>query len=187
MKKSLSTGQLAKYCGVGHRTVLRWIKVGYLDAFQLPGRGDNRVPVEECVRFMKEHGIPIPEEFKEAVKPEGILIVEDDTAMAENLARLFTREGFEVNVVHDGFQAGAMLSEHRPQLMLLDLRLPGLDGIEVLKFVRETLGHSDLKVIVISGLPQADVDKALEAGADTAVRKPFNPQDVVAAAKRLLD
>ncbi|MCF7853765.1 MAG: helix-turn-helix domain-containing protein [Candidatus Pacebacteria bacterium] len=55
MKRALSTGQFAKYCGVGHRTVLRWIKVGFIDAFQIPGRGDNRIPLEEALRFLEEH------------------------------------------------------------------------------------------------------------------------------------
>ncbi len=186
MKKSLSTGQLAKYCGVGHRTVLRWIKLGYLSAFQLPGRGDNRVPIEECVRFMQEHSIPIPDEMADAVTPVRILIVEDDEALADNMNRMLRRDGFETNVAYDGFQAGALLASFRPAVMLLDLRIPRLDGYEVLQFVREDPKLKDTKVVVISGLPEEDLEKARSAGADSTMRKPLNPTDVVKEVNRLL-
>lgn len=186
MKKSLSTGQLAKYCGVGHRTVLRWIKLGYLSAFQLPGRGDNRVPLEECVRFMQEHDIPIPDEMADAVKPARVLIVEDDQALAQNMQRILERDGFETSVAYDGFQAGALLANFRPNVMLLDLRIPRLNGYEVLQFVRDDPTLKDTKVIVISGLSEEDLAKAKRAGANSTMRKPLDPTAVVKEVNRLL-
>jgi len=63
-KRTLTTGEIARYCGVNFRTVIRWIKRGYLNAFQLPGRGDNRVEVEDFLIFLKKNNIPIPEEFQ---------------------------------------------------------------------------------------------------------------------------
>jgi len=61
-KQVLTTGEVAGYCGVNFRTVIRWIKRGYLTAFQLPGRGDNRVRVEDFVTFLEENRIPVPHE-----------------------------------------------------------------------------------------------------------------------------
>jgi excisionase family DNA binding protein len=63
-KRTLTTGEIAQYCGVNFRTVIRWIKRGYLDAFQLPGRGDNRIEVEDFLVFLKKNNIPIPKEFR---------------------------------------------------------------------------------------------------------------------------
>lgn len=59
--RMLTTGEIAQHCGVNARTVIRWIKRGYLNAYQLPGRGDNRVAVEDFVNFLKAHDMPIPE------------------------------------------------------------------------------------------------------------------------------
>jgi excisionase family DNA binding protein len=64
-KRTLTTGEIAHYCGVNFRTVIRWIKRGYLNAFQLPGRGDNRVEVGDFLAFLERHNIPIPEELQD--------------------------------------------------------------------------------------------------------------------------
>ena len=63
-KRTLTTGEIAQYCGVNFRTVIRWIKRGYLNAFQLPGRGDNRVEIGDFMAFLEKHNIPIPEELQ---------------------------------------------------------------------------------------------------------------------------
>ena len=62
-KQALTTGEVAKYCGVNFRTVIRWIERGHLDAYKLPGRGDNRIPVESFVDFLNNNNMPIPEEL----------------------------------------------------------------------------------------------------------------------------
>ncbi len=64
-KDIFTTGDIAKYLGVNFRTVGRWIKKGYLKAFQLPGRGDNRVTREDFFEFLQEHGMPVPEELQQ--------------------------------------------------------------------------------------------------------------------------
>ena len=64
-KRTLTTGEIAHYCGVNFRTVIRWIKRGYLNAFQLPGRGDNRVEMRDFLAFLERHNLPIPEELQE--------------------------------------------------------------------------------------------------------------------------
>ena len=62
-KQALTTGEVAHYCGVNFRTVLRWIKRGYLNAYQLPGRGDHRIPVDGFLLFLEKHKIPVPEDL----------------------------------------------------------------------------------------------------------------------------
>lgn len=177
---------LAKHCGVSHRTVLRWIKAGYINAYQLPGRGDHRVLVEDCIKFLQDHTIPVPGELREAAPTLRVLIVEDDEAAANYMAALLRRDGFTVEVAADGFQAGAMLSSFRPNLMILDLNIPNLSGLEVLGYVRRTADLQRVKVLVASAMPQEELDQAISAGADAALRKPFKGPELKEAVYRLL-
>lgn len=186
MKSSLSTGEFAKYCGVGHRTVLRWIKVGYLDAFQLPGRGDNRIPVEECVRFMRENKIPVPKKLADAVTPPRILLVEDDPDMVKMIQRQLNEYEAVLEVASDGFRAGAELMKFRPHLLILDLKIPELDGMEVLKFVQDNDELKDTKVLVMSGAGPDQLDKAQMKGAHAILAKPFSPEDLIDSVEKLL-
>ena len=63
-KQTLTTGEIAQYCGVNFRTVIRWIKRGYLDAYQLPGRGDNRVKIIDFIDFLDRFNMPVPDDLK---------------------------------------------------------------------------------------------------------------------------
>ncbi len=187
-KQSLTTGQMAVFCGVNHRTVLRWIKAGYLHAYQLPGgRGDNRVPVQECVEFMREHDIPVPPDLAKASEPNRILVVEDDKAMAAYMVQLLKKsDNITVEVANDGFQAGAMMGTFQPKLLILDLGIPGLNGHEVLRFVRADKRFADLRILIVSGMPRRELEKALDSGADDALAKPFTNEEFVKRVSALL-
>lgn len=64
MNQSLTTGEVASFCDVNFRTVIRWIKRGHLKAYQLPGRGDNRIVIKDFLQFLVEHSMPIPDQFQ---------------------------------------------------------------------------------------------------------------------------
>ncbi len=176
-KSSLTTGEVAKYCGVNHRTVLRWIKLGFIEAFQLPGRGDNRVPVHECIRFLQSHDIPIPEELARFNEPRRALVVEDDEDMAGYERRLLEKSGFTTQIATDGFQAGTILGTFTPDLLILDLKIPRLNGYQVLKFVRNSPTLAKIKILIVSSSPPEDLNTAIENGANAALRKPFTPAE----------
>lgn len=183
--KTLSTGDIAKLCDVNVRTVIRWIDKGLLTGFKLPGRGNNRVREEEFIRFLQENDMPIPESFSkgEAIK---ILIVDDDKAVARALQRTFKIAGYETVMAEDGFQAGVELVNAKPQLMTLDLSMPGVDGYEVLDFVRNLPEGKDLKIIVLSALNDVCLAKAVSHGADVALSKPYDPQQLLDQVSALL-
>lgn len=174
-KRVLTTGEVAKYCGVHFRTVLRWIKRGQLRAFQLPGRGDNRVEVEDFLTFLRKHNLPIPDEFLD--RSRQALIVEDDAAMARSLERSLKKLGFETHVAADGFQAGALIRDLTPALITLDLKMPGLGGMHILEFIRSDEHLRNTKVLVVSGMPKKELEKSLAAGADDTLAKPFQPNE----------
>jgi len=182
-RQPLTTGQIAKYCGVNFRTVIRWIERGQLKAFKLPGRGDNRVEVRHFLEFLKEHKMPTPQDL--ATTADRALVVDDDLLVAKLIERSLKGIGFQVQVAEDGFRAGALMGTFLPSLMTLDLDMPGIGGIEVLQFVRSAGPFRHTKVLVVSAMPADQLDRALDAGADDVLPKPFAPEDLVEKAKAL--
>jgi len=113
-----------------------------------------------------------------------ILIIEDEPEIAEILESYFAREGFRVICAGDGPMGLAHHQRLRPDLVVLDIKLPGLDGYEVLAAIRR---RGETPVIMVTALAE-DLDKlqALRIGADDYVVKPFNPLEVVARARAVL-
>src|ERR1700692_722001 len=113
-----------------------------------------------------------------------VLVVDDEKHIVE-LARIYlTREGYEVEGVGDGSQALARFSQLKPDLVVLDIMLPGADGLEICKEIRKT---SQVPIIMLTARDElTDKVVALEVGADDYLTKPFHPQELVARAKALL-
>jgi two-component system, OmpR family, response regulator MtrA len=107
-----------------------------------------------------------------------VLVVDDDTALAEMIGIVLRSEGFEPSFCGDGAQAVAAFQSSRPDLVLLDLMLPGMDGIEICARIRE---ESGVPIIMLTAKSDTtDVVKGLESGADDYIVKPFNPKELVA-------
>ena len=107
-----------------------------------------------------------------------ILVVDDDVALAEMIGIVLRGEGYTPIQAFDGSEALAMLDEAKPDLVLLDVMLPGLDGVEVCTKIRETSG---IPIIMLTAKSDTtDVVKGLESGADDYVVKPFNPKELIA-------
>ncbi|MCP4598398.1 response regulator [Neptuniibacter sp.] len=183
--KTLTTGDIAKVCDVNLRTVIRWIERGELQAFKLPGRGNNRVTEKDFVAFMRKHGMPIPEQFQHAALNR-VLIVDDEVQVTKAINRVLRGAGYEAIEANDGFSAGSKLMKERPALMTLDLSMPGLDGYDVIRFVRQAPGISDTKILVISALDERDLERAIECGADAVLQKPFANSELLAAIETIL-
>ncbi len=113
-----------------------------------------------------------------------ILVVDDDTALAEMLGIVLRTEGFEPSFVADGDQALAAFRETRPDLVLLDLMLPGRDGIDVCRLIR---AESGVPIVMLTAKTDTvDVVVGLESGADDYVVKPFKPKELVARVRARL-
>lgn len=175
--RTLTSGEIASYCDVTLRTVIRWIESGKLKGFKLPGRGNNRVLVTDFIDFLERHDMPIPQQLQGESTP-GVLIVDDEMPVAKSIQRVARRAGYNTFVATGGFQAGIMLSEHNPRLMTLDLSMPGMDGFSVLQFTREQQRYKRLKIIVISALDEMSLERALDMGADAVLPKPFSNHDL---------
>jgi len=176
-KKRLTVNEVAAYCGVNFIAVRQWIRSGALPATQIPGRPDHQIELEDFIAFLRDRKKPVPKEL--LVTGQRVLIVEDDEPMVRLIEEHLRKAGFETVAARDGFIAGAMLESARPTLMTLDILMPGLDGLGVLRFIRERDHLKDTRILVVSALPQPKLDEALQAGADDTLRKPFEPEVLV--------
>lgn len=113
-----------------------------------------------------------------------VLVVDDEPDLLDVVQMYFAREGFRVALASDGQAALAAVEEEAPDLIILDLMLPKVDGLEVCRRLRRT---TDVPIIMLTARDE-DVDKivGLELGADDYVTKPFNPRELVARAKAVL-
>ncbi|MGH7776106.1 MAG: response regulator [Candidatus Dormibacterales bacterium] len=118
------------------------------------------------------------------MKGRRVLVVDDEDHIVE-LARLYlTREGFQVDSVGDGAQALTVFSQMKPDLVVLDIMLPGVDGLSICREIRKS---SQVPIIMLTARDEiTDKVVGLEVGADDYLTKPFHPQELVARAKALL-
>jgi DNA-binding response OmpR family regulator len=116
-----------------------------------------------------------------------LLIVEDETRLRASLQEYFEREGFGVAIAEDGASALAVLEQMKPNLIILDVQLPHVDGLEVCRAVRQRLGHA-VGIVMISGIKKEMLDRVvgLEMGADVYMTKPFETRELLAQVRALL-
>src|SRR5688572_26810761 len=113
-----------------------------------------------------------------------VMVIEDDPTIAEVVCRYLQRDGFDVESVTDGHQAVALATARPPDLMILDLMLPGLDGLEVFRRVR-AVAPTPVIMLTARG-DESDRVMGLELGADDYVAKPFSPRELVARVRSVL-
>ncbi len=186
MKTVFTTGEAAKICKVSQQTIIRCFDSGQLKGFRVPGSRFRRIPREALYRFMKDNSIPT--DALESGK-RGILVVDDDQAVVDLITDVLSSDNrFEVKVVNNGFAAGMQAKEYHPELIILDVMLPDINGKQVCELVRSDPSLSDIKIICISGMVEEDkIDELREAGADDFMHKPLDIDELMRRICRLLD
>jgi excisionase family DNA binding protein len=170
-KRFLTTGEIARYCAVSHLTVTNWIRAGKLFASHTPG-GHNRIRREDLLQFLIEHNFPVPAELVREGKQ--ILVVDDEGPLAEIMAHALREDGYQVSVAFDGYEAGLKMATLQPDLLVLDLIMPGLDGFSICRRVKANSEGKRTKIIAMTGFVQeGNLAKARECGADLCLEKPF--------------
>jgi DNA-binding response OmpR family regulator len=110
-----------------------------------------------------------------------ILIVEDEPALRRFMTRLLMREGYDVQVAEDGLRALSLAEETTPDLVILDLMLPELDGFDVCKQLRARPETARVPILVVTARgTQESKERSFEAGADDFILKPYDPRELIA-------
>ncbi len=172
MKNVYTTGEVADICNISQQTVIRCFDSGRLKGFRVPGSRFRRIPHESLIQFMKDNHIPL--DNLESGKKR-VLVVDDDPAIVEMLVELLERDGrFEVKTATSGYDAGILTHDFRPDVVVLDYKLPDINGNVVCKTIRSNPMFEHIKIILISGVADPDeVQELMAAGADDFLRKPF--------------
>ena len=176
----LTTGEVAAICKVAPRTVSKWFDSGRLKGYRIPGSKDRRIPLDQLIRFMRAHNIPL-----NGLESGGtrVLIAEADADMADLLAVALSQEaGFEVRVARSAFEAGAAAGVFHPHVMLLDAGLAGLLCRETVRAIRNMPDVGAAKLIAItSDRRDGEVEALKQQGFDGALAKPFDVSQIVKA------
>jgi len=180
MKDVLTTGEVAKICNVAPRTVSKWFDSGSLHGYRIPGSKDRRIPLNQLIRFMKQHGMPLNGLMTGCTR---VLIVDDEQDIVEVLEKILEDDAkYEVEVAKGGFEAGLTAEKFRPHVILLDMHLRDVDGKELAKHVKNSPDLQLTKVIAMSGKMSEDELKGLlPGGFDSFLKKPFHVRQVVEA------
>jgi excisionase family DNA binding protein len=174
----LTLGQAAKFLGVAQSTIRKWSDQGRVPAFYTPG-GHRRYRRGDLETFLDRSG----------PGPRGggplVLVVDDDARLREFMRVNLEMEGYTVREAASADEALAALEDQAPQLVLLDVVMPGVDGWQMLQRMQER--HGSIPVIMFSG--KVDDESAADAeqrGARAFVGKPFDPQQLIERAKQLV-
>jgi excisionase family DNA binding protein len=174
----LTLGQAAKFLGVAQSTIRKWSDQGRVPAFYTPG-GHRRYRRGDLETFLDRSG----------PGPRGggplVLVVDDDSRLREFMRVNLEMEGYTVREASSADEALAALEDQAPQLVLLDVVMPGVDGWQMLQRMQER--HGSIPVIMFSG--KVDDESAADAeqrGARAFVGKPFDPQQLIERAKQLV-
>ena len=186
MKTVFTTGEAAKICKVSQQTIIRCFDSGQLKGFRVPGSRFRRIPRDVLYKFMKDNGIPT--DALESGKRKA-LIVDDDAELVELISDALLVDGrFELRTADNGFDAGMMVKEYHPDILVLDVMLPDINGKEVCQRVRNDSTMDDVRIICISGMVEQDkIQDLKDAGADHFVQKPFETDYLIERICRLLD
>jgi excisionase family DNA binding protein len=174
-KGFLTPNEVASLLMVSPITVRQWAQKGLLEA-QTTAGGHRRFAREVIEAFARERGIQLPQ------SQQRLLIVDDNRELNAYLAALFGANvpELEISSAYDGFDAGRQVQARKPTVVLLDIMMPGIDGIEVCRSLKDDPDTSYIRVVAMTGYYTPELEKKiLAAGARVLLKKPFSSEEVL--------
>ncbi len=147
------------------------------------------LPAERVLGETPARAEPTGAPSSEEVRPDrpSILVIDDDAISREALTILLEEEGYEVLTVSGGEEGLKSVQEHRPDLLLLDMMMPGMDGVDVIRSIRRQPGLGRVRIIALTGdVTRERLQNVLESGADRFVAKPFRIPDLLDSVREIL-
>ena len=174
-KDFLTPNEVANLLMVSPITVRQWAQKGMLQA-QTTAGGHRRFTMDSVRRFAAERHIDLPS------ATERLLIVDDNRQFNNFLAALFATQypGLDVLTAYDGFEAGRLVQQFKPSVVLLDVMMPGIDGLGVCRRLMSDPQTKHIRVVAMTGFHTPELQKKmLAAGAQVLLSKPFSNDDVI--------
>ncbi|MDI6756522.1 MAG: response regulator [Endomicrobiia bacterium] len=175
-----TTFEVSKMFSVDITSVIHWINEGKLHAYKTPG-GHRRINISDLIEFADKYALPIDDEIRQLKTSVAtdlkVLVVEDEPGVLKFVAETarLTLKNSLVDTAADGLEAGEKIAEMKPDILILDVRLTGIDGFEVLRRLRKR----DMKILAISAFPSRETrDRLLASGADDFLPKPFSIEEI---------
>lgn len=168
----MTTGEAARMLGVGLNTVKRWISSGNLRGICTPG-GHWRITKDNLYAFMRANGMSIQD--RNRTTPARVLIVDDDPSMCAFLEAVLEQAiSLQIQCVNDGYTGLIRIGAWRPDLLLLDILMPGINGLEVLRRIRADPDLDDMAIVVVTSMYDQPnlVQVARSAGVAAILPKP---------------
>ncbi|MCR4315819.1 MAG: response regulator [Planctomycetes bacterium] len=180
-KEYFSTSEVAELVNMHRNTIIMSIKKGKLLAVKTPG-GHARISREELMEFSRKRGILLDFDGKQIARgPMKVLIVDDDVSILLVVEKGLKNKGYNVRTATNGYEAGYLTSDFCPDVILLDIMLPDINGVQVCSKIRSDPRNKNIKIIAISAVANnALVQSILDAGADDFMPKPISNQELVA-------
>lgn len=161
-------------------TVRQWAQKGWIKAETTAG-GHRRFLLPEVERFARERGLSLQFPGNQNMS---ILIVDDNVELAKYLAELLQNidQPIDIELASDGFEAGRKVESFNPDIVLLDLMMPGLDGFEVCKRLKAETSTQSIRIIAMTGFySNENVARIIQAGAEICLAKPFKAEALLDA------
>ena len=181
----LTLGQAAKYLGVAQSTMRKWSDLGRVSAFYTPG-GHRRYRRSDLDQFLDRSG-PSAASTPASTSGPLVLIVDDDESLREYVRVNLEAEGYEVREAGSAEEGLEALGERSPDLILLDVMMPQVDGWETLRRIQEHTGVGAIPVIMFSGkVDETSASEAESRGVQDFIGKPFDPRSLIESTKQQL-
>jgi len=181
-KSIYTTHEVSRLLHVNPRSVINWIEQERLPSFRTPG-GHRRIRHDDLLAFLRRHQIPTPEAIAGPVF--SVLVVDDDPEIVSMIKAFLDRQdGYEVATAVDGITALIEVGRIKPDLLILDIMIPGIDGVEVCRRIKAD-STNRTTIIAVSGNEENEY-QILDAGADAFMTKPVDLDKLQVAARRLL-
>ncbi len=175
--KYYTTFQVSKLLGVSLATVVNWTKAGMLAAHRTPG-GHRRIAESDLVEFARTYKMPLEIEPPAPSGPARVLIVDDDEDHLAFVVRVLEPD-FDVETATSGFAAGLAVARFRPDCIVLDIRMPGMDGFDVVDMLRGKPTGRSVPVIACTAYLDDETRARVTDRFDGLLAKPFGPPELL--------
>ena len=173
MKKVFTTGQVAKICKVAPRTVSKWFDSGRLRGYRIPGSQDRRIPREQLIRFLKEHGMPLGELEEE--EWHKVLVIGAEKLFIDRLKEILPEDDdYKFEVANSGFEAGSAAQSFHPDTIVIDLSMGRSEGLQIAQNMRRSPLFEQTLIVALASEDEANPEGLNAYGFNEAFKKPFD-------------